>query len=144
VNDFETCLSSLPRPVEPYTSPFVSIHPMPSIYKCSLCCSQARLCKVNPSIPPDNSPQLSCLRNIPDFLSLAVDDLIAHLNRSVMLRVQDIPRPQYACVLCTKYLHSCASFHKQCTKGSPSCCAIQRWNRLQHFNFPSTSVCPSF
>jgi hypothetical protein len=102
VNDFETCLSSLPR-VEHYTSPFVSIYPMPSIYKCSLCCSQGRLRKVNLSIPPDNSPQSSCPRNIPDFLSLAVDDLIAHLNRSVMLRVQDIPRPQYACLLCTKY-----------------------------------------
>ncbi|KAK0505900.1 asparagine synthase-domain-containing protein [Armillaria luteobubalina] len=47
--------------------------------------------KVNPSIPPDTWPRLVSLDKIPDYLSASVDGLISHLDRSVMLRVHNIP-----------------------------------------------------
>ncbi|CAL1696562.1 unnamed protein product [Somion occarium] len=47
--------------------------------------------KVNRSIPGE-VPLVEDLDHIPEHLSVAVDDLIAHLDRSVMLRVRDIPQ----------------------------------------------------
>lgn len=46
---------------------------------------------MNPSIPPDTWPRLVSLDEIPDYLLASVDALISHLDRSVMLRVHNIP-----------------------------------------------------
>ncbi|KAJ6627189.1 asparagine synthase-domain-containing protein [Mycena sp. CBHHK59/15] len=48
-------------------------------------------CRVNDELPPDGWPLISSLET-PDHLAQAVDDLIDHLNRSVELRVRDIPQ----------------------------------------------------
>ncbi|KDR85200.1 hypothetical protein GALMADRAFT_233883 [Galerina marginata CBS 339.88] len=48
--------------------------------------------QVNTSIPPDDLPRLESLDHIPGYLAQAVDGLIYHLDRSVLLRVRDIPR----------------------------------------------------
>ncbi|THU94866.1 hypothetical protein K435DRAFT_966719 [Dendrothele bispora CBS 962.96] len=71
---FDDCLSPLPR-----QSPA-----KPSSY--------AVPCRLNQSLPDKNSPRISSLDDIPDWLQPSVDDLISHLDKSVMLRVQDIPR----------------------------------------------------
>jgi hypothetical protein len=44
-------------------------------------------------LPPHDLAQVETLDQIPTFFAQAVDDLISHLDRSVMLQVQDIPRP---------------------------------------------------
>ncbi|KAI0768466.1 asparagine synthase-domain-containing protein [Trametes elegans] len=51
--------------------------------------------RVNGSLP-DDPPRVQSLDNIPPHLITAVDDLITHLDNSVMLRVRDIPRRQVA------------------------------------------------
>ncbi|KAF4623755.1 hypothetical protein D9613_001987 [Agrocybe pediades] len=48
--------------------------------------------KVNTELPPDTIPQLESLETIPEHLVKTVDDLIYHLDRSVFLRVKDIPQ----------------------------------------------------
>ncbi|KAK0246021.1 asparagine synthase-domain-containing protein [Armillaria nabsnona] len=53
--------------------------------------SHAEPPNVNPSIPPDTWPRLVSLDEIPDYLLASVDALISHLDRSVMLRVHNIP-----------------------------------------------------
>ncbi|KAK0465353.1 asparagine synthase-domain-containing protein [Desarmillaria tabescens] len=71
---FEDHLETLPRwPSQPTISSF------------------AQPPKLNPSIPPDTWPRLVSLDEIPDYLLASVDDLISHLDRSVMLRVRNIP-----------------------------------------------------
>jgi asparagine synthetase B (glutamine-hydrolysing) len=52
---------------------------------------QAGLCRVNQTLPHEDAPLLQSLDDIPDFMLQTVDDLIFHLDRSVMLRVQSIP-----------------------------------------------------
>jgi asparagine synthetase B (glutamine-hydrolysing) len=49
---------------------------------------------VNRVLPPIDRelPQLQSLDSVPEYLSSAVEDLIFHLDRSVALRVSDIPR----------------------------------------------------
>ncbi|OCH96623.1 hypothetical protein OBBRIDRAFT_809107 [Obba rivulosa] len=54
-------------------------------------CTSAVLSKVNRSIPHD-PPEVHDLDSIPPHLTSAVDDLLHHLDRSVMLRVRNIPR----------------------------------------------------
>lgn len=44
---------------------------------------------------PDDPERIESLDRIPQHLSSAVDDLISHLDRSVMLRVRNIPRREY-------------------------------------------------
>ncbi|KAI0724371.1 asparagine synthase-domain-containing protein [Cerioporus squamosus] len=76
VGDFlelRTCISSVPREIEGKFLPF------------------ARPSTVNRTIPGD-PPNVAALDRIPPHLTVAVDELIAHLDRSVMLRVRDIPR----------------------------------------------------
>ncbi|EMD41682.1 hypothetical protein CERSUDRAFT_146870 [Gelatoporia subvermispora B] len=72
-SSFETCLQTMPRRGDSTSSPY------------------AELRKVNRFIPED-PPQLQDLNSIPSHLSSAVDDLLDHLDRSVMLRVRNIPR----------------------------------------------------
>jgi len=50
--------------------------------------------RVNRALPPIDAepPLLQSLDNIPGYLSSAVEDLIFHLERSVSLRVSNIPR----------------------------------------------------
>lgn len=45
-------------------------------------------------LPPIDSelPRLQSLDNVPEYLSSAVEDLIFHLDRSVALRVSNVPR----------------------------------------------------
>ncbi|KAI0936134.1 hypothetical protein AcV5_004349 [Taiwanofungus camphoratus] len=69
---FERCLKLLPRHRQ---------HPK---------ASYAQLSSVNRTLP-DDPPQLQDLDNIPVHLADAVDSLIFHLDRSVMLRVANIP-----------------------------------------------------
>ncbi|KAF8213331.1 asparagine synthase-domain-containing protein [Mycena galopus ATCC 62051] len=47
--------------------------------------------RVNTALPPDDWPLIAGLET-PDHLTQAVDDLIYHLDRSVELRVRDIPQ----------------------------------------------------
>ncbi|KAH7883785.1 asparagine synthase-domain-containing protein [Phlebopus sp. FC_14] len=48
--------------------------------------------KVNATLPPDDLHRIQALDGaIPAPLSQAVDDLISHLDKSIMLRVRDIP-----------------------------------------------------
>ncbi|KAK0208534.1 asparagine synthase-domain-containing protein [Desarmillaria ectypa] len=47
--------------------------------------------RVNPSVPSDTWPRLVSLDEIPDYLLASVDALISHLDRSVFLRVRNIP-----------------------------------------------------
>ncbi|KAF8807600.1 hypothetical protein BYT27DRAFT_7233106 [Phlegmacium glaucopus] len=54
-------------------------------------CLFARPGKVNTTIPPEDLPCITYLDQIPEYLCQAVDDLIYHLDRSVLLRVRDIP-----------------------------------------------------
>ena len=44
-------------------------------------------------LPPIDTefPRLQALDNVPEYLSSAVEDLISHLDRSVALRVSNIP-----------------------------------------------------
>ncbi|KAF9036442.1 hypothetical protein BDZ89DRAFT_1157526 [Hymenopellis radicata] len=51
---------------------------------------------VNVSVPPEDWPHTTTLDVVPDHLVNAVDALISHLDKSVMLRVQNIPRPPSA------------------------------------------------
>ncbi|KAF8922342.1 asparagine synthase-domain-containing protein [Mucidula mucida] len=51
---------------------------------------------VNVSIPPEDWPHTTTLDIVPNHLEDSVDDLISHLDKSVMLRVQNIPRPPSA------------------------------------------------
>lgn len=54
--------------------------------------------KVNRTIPED-PPRIEDLSHIPEFLTDAVDGIIAQLDRSVKLRTQDIPRHSYVLFL---------------------------------------------
>ncbi|KAF8219244.1 hypothetical protein L208DRAFT_1427107 [Tricholoma matsutake] len=56
----------------------------------------AVLSKVSLDIPPEDTPPVEFLDKIPEHLVVAVNDLIYHLNRSVMLRVVNIPPPPTA------------------------------------------------
>ena len=49
---------------------------------------------MNRALPPVGTelPQLQSLESIPEYLSSVVDDLILHLDRSVALRVSNIPQ----------------------------------------------------
>ena len=48
--------------------------------------------KVNTMLPSHDFVHIETLDHIPDSLSQPVDDLISHLDRSTMQRVQDIPQ----------------------------------------------------
>ncbi|KAK7463808.1 hypothetical protein VKT23_007146 [Stygiomarasmius scandens] len=50
--------------------------------------------RLNQNFPGDESARIGALDTIPDWLQSTVDDLIQHLDRSVMLRVQNIPPTQ--------------------------------------------------
>jgi len=52
---------------------------------------QATPPRLNQNLPDDESARIGALDIIPDWLQSTVDDLIQHLDRSVMLRVQNIP-----------------------------------------------------
>ena len=56
--------------------------------------AQAEPARVNSALPPESPPCLESLDCIPDFLSLPVDELLCHLDKSVMLRVRGIPLAQ--------------------------------------------------
>ena len=56
------------------------------------------LAKVGLDIPPEDSPLVESLDNVPEHLVEAVNDLIYHLDRSVMLHVVNIPQPSW--VIC--------------------------------------------
>jgi asparagine synthetase B (glutamine-hydrolysing) len=49
---------------------------------------------VNRTLPAEDTelPQLQSLESIPAYISSAVEGLISHLDRSVALRVSNIPR----------------------------------------------------
>ncbi|KAJ7130103.1 asparagine synthase-domain-containing protein [Mycena crocata] len=51
----------------------------------------SQLCRVNAALPPDDWPVVAGLE-IPDYLTQTVEEFINHLDRSVELRVRDIPR----------------------------------------------------
>ncbi|TBU35062.1 asparagine synthase-domain-containing protein [Dichomitus squalens] len=68
-----SCITLVPRTVDGTQLPF------------------ARPSAIERSIP-DDPPRPQSLDDIPPHLSTAVDDLISQLERSVMLRVRDIPR----------------------------------------------------
>ncbi|KAF5377623.1 hypothetical protein D9615_005218 [Tricholomella constricta] len=54
--------------------------------------SYAEPSKVNTLLPPpEDVPLVQSLNQMPDHLVKAVDDLIYHLDKSVMLRVRDVP-----------------------------------------------------
>ncbi|KAH9898590.1 asparagine synthase-domain-containing protein [Cubamyces lactineus] len=74
--DFRTCITELSRLEVSAEWPFAHASP------------------VNRLLPED-PPKVASLDIIPPHLTAAVDDLIAQLDRSVMLRVQNIPRPHY-------------------------------------------------
>ena len=63
--------------------------------------SQAEPAKVNTLIPGEDPPRLQSLDEIPQFLEQTVDEFISHLDRSVRLRVQNIP--DYSCVSVLSY-----------------------------------------
>ncbi|KAI0639221.1 asparagine synthase-domain-containing protein [Trametes polyzona] len=71
--ELESCISRLPRGEEGSEWPF------------------AQPKTVNRTLP-ENLPTTESLDHIPPHLAEPVDDLIAELDRSVMLRVRDIPR----------------------------------------------------
>ncbi|RDB28658.1 Asparagine synthetase domain-containing protein 1 [Hypsizygus marmoreus] len=52
----------------------------------------AEMGKVNCDMPPEEYLPVTSLDLVPEYLVQAVDDLIYHLDRSVMLRVRDIPQ----------------------------------------------------
>ena len=56
---------------------------------------QAKVASVNPEIPSVLPGPIS-LDDIPGYLAFAAEDLIKHLDRSVMLRVRNIPSYPYA------------------------------------------------
>lgn len=92
--DFESCITTLERVTH---SPGLCTLPYVSSYECIsrklsyLLVQQAVPPKINRTIPPEDPARLESLDQIPEFLRQAVDDLIYHLDRSVMLRVRDIP-----------------------------------------------------
>lgn len=49
-------------------------------------------CQVNTTLPPEGALVVNTLETIPEYLEDAVGDLISHLDKSVELRVRDIPR----------------------------------------------------
>ncbi|KAJ6574847.1 asparagine synthase-domain-containing protein [Mycena capillaripes] len=51
----------------------------------------SQLSRVNTTLPPDDWPVIAGLET-PDYLTQTVDELIKHLDRSVELRVRDIPQ----------------------------------------------------
>ena len=70
---------------------------------CSLVCanayiSQAQPMRTNDVLPPaeSNEPALSSVADIPDYLVETVNQLTAHLDSSVRLRVENIPKPTVA------------------------------------------------
>lgn len=75
-HDFDTGLTCIPRHMSQQILPF------------------AKLSRVNTALPPDAPPLVLSLDPaiLPHDLAIAVDHLIDHLDRSVMLRVQNIPR----------------------------------------------------
>ncbi|KAL6304254.1 asparagine synthase-domain-containing protein [Sparassis latifolia] len=94
--NFQRCFETIPRHGYELNVPFVSYlwtkrfpFSLPSIL--TYAGSQARLPKVNVQLP-DDPPMVQDLDHIPAHLSFAVDELTAHLDRSVMLRVRNIPR----------------------------------------------------
>ncbi|KAJ7102183.1 asparagine synthase-domain-containing protein [Mycena belliarum] len=52
----------------------------------------SQLCSVNTTLPPDDWPVITSLET-PGYLTQAVDDFIARLDRSVELRVRNVPQP---------------------------------------------------
>ncbi|RPD81814.1 hypothetical protein L226DRAFT_528055 [Lentinus tigrinus ALCF2SS1-7] len=75
--ELQSCISSVPRDIGGKSLPFA--HPS----------------AVNRTIPND-PPKVESLDSIPPHLTVAVDELIVHLDRSVMLRVRDIPHKETA------------------------------------------------
>ncbi|KAF9270438.1 hypothetical protein L218DRAFT_848553 [Marasmius fiardii PR-910] len=73
---FKDCLTSLPRQSSSTKYPY------------------AEPANVNPTLPPADHPvpQILSLDMIPEWLVMPVNRLIDHLDRSVNLRVRDIPR----------------------------------------------------
>ncbi|OAX44828.1 hypothetical protein K503DRAFT_728526 [Rhizopogon vinicolor AM-OR11-026] len=76
VQNFDSCLTCIPRYGDQQSLPF------------------AKLSRVNTALPPDAPPSVLSLDStiLPRDLAIAVNHLIEHLDRSVMLRVQNIPR----------------------------------------------------
>ncbi|KAG6831260.1 hypothetical protein H0H92_011770 [Tricholoma furcatifolium] len=74
--DFDSCIKPLPR-----RSSGLGVVP-----------GFAEPSRVHTCVPPDDIPYLGSLATIPDHLAKTVDDLIHHLDHSVMLQVQDIPQ----------------------------------------------------
>ncbi|KAG2149778.1 asparagine synthase-domain-containing protein [Suillus cothurnatus] len=73
---FDNSLTCIPRHIDRQILPF------------------AKLGRVNTTLPPDAPPLVPSLdfAIVPRDLAIAIDNLIDHLDRSVMLRVQNIPR----------------------------------------------------
>lgn len=73
---FDSSLTCIPRHIDRQILPF------------------AKLSRVNATLPPDAPPLVPSLDSaiLPRDLAIAIDQLIDHLDRSVMLRVQNIPR----------------------------------------------------
>ena len=56
--------------------------------------SQSVPIRVNDTLPPaDVEPTLQNIADIPEYLVDSVDGLIAHLDQSARLRVENIPKP---------------------------------------------------
>ncbi|KAG1867838.1 asparagine synthase-domain-containing protein [Suillus subalutaceus] len=72
---FDSSLTCIPRHIDQQILPF------------------AKLGRVNATLPPDAPPLVSSLdfAIVPRDLAIAIDHLIDHLDKSVMLRVQNIP-----------------------------------------------------
>ncbi|EPQ60903.1 hypothetical protein GLOTRDRAFT_113412 [Gloeophyllum trabeum ATCC 11539] len=75
-----------------FTAQFASaLKAIPRLPEGRSTCQYASASPLN-RIFPDNPPRLQSLDVIPDFLLTTVDDLISQLEKSVRLRVQNIPR----------------------------------------------------
>lgn len=95
VDDFDQALVGIPRiqSVSNLTRTFVC-SPSDSTAIALNAYIQAEVASVNSEIPSVLPCPIS-LDDIPGYLTCAAEDLIQHLDRSVMLRVRDIPSYPY-------------------------------------------------
>ena len=68
--------------------------------------------EVNTDIPPQDSPRFESLDEVLEVHLSTVNDFIHHLDRSVMLRVLNIPQPSYVALY---HLYTTADLSKRAT-----------------------------
>lgn len=84
------CFGTMPRQAEGQEQPYVRTR-CPRLRHILTIRPKAEPHKVNTSIPEDPLRTVD-LDHIPEYLGSSVDDLIAHLDRSVMLQTYNIPQ----------------------------------------------------